>query len=54
MDSLVSKAFFYYNITITALCANFVGRFPEKNEKPLEFASIILLELLLLYDYFFK
>ena len=44
MYSLVSKAsFFYYKITITALLANFVGRFPGKNEKPSELASVILL-----------
>ena len=44
MDSLVSKAsFFSYNIAITALRANFVGSSLEKNEKPSEFASCILL-----------
>ena len=43
MYSLVSKASFYYKITITALLTNFVGRFPGKNEKPSELASVILL-----------
>ena len=42
--SLKHHSFNTRSLTITTLLANFVGRFPgEKNEKPLEFASTILL-----------